>query len=335
MYNVLIVDNEELMRKALQILISKEKDFKVAGCVDTGEEALDICSHENIHIVIMDVLLPGISGIEASKAIYNINPSIVIYIMSAFNSFEFIKDALNVGVYNYISKPISHKELSDLLHSYLQKQKEEQDFSAVLISVVFKRKYGEISSTVSEIVDQIFSRNGGDQNSVQNQFVQIAENIFSTIAENSLNNMNFREEFYINQTFSGKTVYWNFWLNNIMDHAFRMSFLQKYRNIQNVFDYIDSEIKNNISLGEICEKCKISQSYLSKLFRQYFNVSVMDYIHLRKLLQAKIYIAFTDFSMTEIGYHMGYNDGSYFSKVFKKYEKISPKQYKLSLMGVI
>ena len=69
MYRVLIVDDEKLMREALRAMVTQVEGFQVAACVESGEEAVELCAEEDIHIVLMDIMMPGISGIEASKAI--------------------------------------------------------------------------------------------------------------------------------------------------------------------------------------------------------------------------------------------------------------------------
>jgi len=70
MYRVIIADDEELMREAMRIMISNVDGFFVVRTVDSGEEAVQACKTENVDIVFMDIMMPGISGIEASKRIY-------------------------------------------------------------------------------------------------------------------------------------------------------------------------------------------------------------------------------------------------------------------------
>ena len=66
MYRVLIVDDEKLMRDALRAMVSQVEGFQIAACVGSGEEAVEICAREEIHVVFMDIMMPGISGVEAS-----------------------------------------------------------------------------------------------------------------------------------------------------------------------------------------------------------------------------------------------------------------------------
>jgi two-component system response regulator YesN len=98
--------------------------------------------------------------------------------------------------------------------------------------------------------------------------------------------------------------------------------------LENIFIYIEKHIKEDITLNSIIENCAISQGYLSRIFREQFQVSVTEYLHMKKLHLAKGYFYFTEDSIAEVAFRLGYNESSYFSKVFKKFENMTVKQYK-------
>ena len=328
MYRVLIVDDEKLMRDALRAMVSQVDGFQIAACVGSGEEAVEICAREEIHVVFMDIMMPGISGVEASKAIYEQNPSTTIYIISAYSNFAFAQAALSAKVRDYISKPVSFSMIAQLLEGYRQLQSEEENQVRQLRQALENRQYVQLSELVSRTVDKIFLQEGNDKSSIHNRFLQIGREVLGSLDPVGDQEMGIEERFPMNQVFGRESISWMFWLYDVMDYAFRQLAISKCNYMQAVFELLDSKIKENISLVMISQTCNISQSYLSRLFRQNLGISVMDYIHLRKLKHAKMYLAFTDMSMTDIAFRMGYNEGSYFSKVFKKYEGITPQQYK-------
>ena len=67
MYRVLIADDDILMREALHVMIAKDSAFKVVSMTDTGERAVRVCKEDVIDIVFMDMQMPGITGLEASR----------------------------------------------------------------------------------------------------------------------------------------------------------------------------------------------------------------------------------------------------------------------------
>ena len=124
------------------------------------------------------------------------------------------------------------------------------------------------------------------------------------------------------------------WLFRVIDYIFQKNSSNRYPLLHNVFLYIENNIKSDISLNKIIENCAISQGYLSRIFKEQFQVSVMEYLHMRKIYLAKGYFYFTDDSIAEVAFRLGYNESSYLSKVFKKYENMTVKQYRAQISGV-
>ena len=73
MYNVLIVDDDTLMRDTLRAMISRFKNFQIIGEAASGSEAVSICRHYPVHLIFMDIIMPGITGIEVSKKIKEVS----------------------------------------------------------------------------------------------------------------------------------------------------------------------------------------------------------------------------------------------------------------------
>lgn len=121
------------------------------------------------------------------------------------------------------------------------------------------------------------------------------------------------------------------WLFKALDYVLWQYGLQRYPFLEKVYLFIESRIQENIGLNDIVEHCAVSQAHLSRIFRKQFKVSVMEYLHLKKLNLAKTYFTFTDHSASEVAFRLGYNESAYFSKVFKKYERDTVRQYKQRL----
>ena len=74
MYNVLIVDDDTLMRNALRAMISRFKNFQIIGEAANGAEAIAICRLYPVHLIFIDIIMPGMTGIEAGKKIKEDSP---------------------------------------------------------------------------------------------------------------------------------------------------------------------------------------------------------------------------------------------------------------------
>lgn len=104
--------------------------------------------------------------------------------------------------------------------------------------------------------------------------------------------------------------------------------MQHYPVLEPVFPYINQHLKENISLADIVSHCDISQGYLSRLFKQNFGITVMDYIHLCKIRQAKVWMNQIHMSIGDISFELGYSEPSYFSKIFRKFEGTPAQEYR-------
>ncbi len=115
----------------------------------------------------------------------------------------------------------------------------------------------------------------------------------------------------------------------LLDCLARNLFIYKYPVVEPSFHYIDERMDDYISMEGVAEACGVSHQYLLRLFRKMLNVSLSSYIHLRKMMKAKEYLYFEKLSNKEVAARLGYEDCAYFAKVFKKYEHMTPSQYKM------
>ena len=106
------------------------------------------------------------------------------------------------------------------------------------------------------------------------------------------------------------------------------SLLQYSRVVRDALNYIDSHLRESISLKGLAEICNVSSSHLSACFKKEVGQSVVDYINEKRVFASLRYLATTDLSVAQIAERVGIGDENYFSRLFKKYQKRTPKQYR-------
>jgi DNA-binding NtrC family response regulator len=106
---ILVVDDEKQMRDLLAKVLER-KGYQVSACGD-GAEALALLEREPADLVVTDVRMPGLNGMEALRAIKELNPDIVVIIMTAFGSIDQAVQAVKDGAYDYINKPFKIDEI--------------------------------------------------------------------------------------------------------------------------------------------------------------------------------------------------------------------------------
>lgn len=114
MYKVMVVDDDELVRGRVKSLLPMEKlGIELCGEASTGPEALELFEQQHPQIVIMDINIPVIDGLEATKRIVAGNPEANVIILTGYGSVENAKAAIKSGAVDFLLKPVDAKELED------------------------------------------------------------------------------------------------------------------------------------------------------------------------------------------------------------------------------
>jgi len=103
---VLIVDDQEPFRRAAKLVVEATEGFEVVGEAETGEESVELARDLDPDLVLMDVNLPGINGLEATRRILEESRRIVILILSTYEEEEYAPRAAESGAAAYIPKSV-------------------------------------------------------------------------------------------------------------------------------------------------------------------------------------------------------------------------------------
>ena len=114
---ILLVDDHWEVRERLRILLMKEPDFHLVGEAADSAEALEVFKKSSIDLVIMDLNLPEISGIETAKQILAYQPDTRIIIVTMQSDPHFVKETFKTGVTGFVLKDCAFEELVEAVHS--------------------------------------------------------------------------------------------------------------------------------------------------------------------------------------------------------------------------
>jgi DNA-binding NarL/FixJ family response regulator len=109
--SVLIVDDHEMTRTGVKFFLEQDSDIQVIGEAKNGEEGITLCASLKPDVVLMDVNMPVLNGIESAKRITAAHPDIKIIMLTAFDNIEEIRASLTAGVNGYCLKDISDSRL--------------------------------------------------------------------------------------------------------------------------------------------------------------------------------------------------------------------------------
>lgn len=138
MYKLIIADDEEATRSRLLSLLEKEKDnFVVKGSYQNGYDVLeDLDSLSDVDVVITDIKMPFVTGLELAKNLKESYPLIQIIFLSGFDDFDYAKQAIQLDAVAYLLKPLSYTELKEALY----KAKDRLDTTNQIDKELKKRK---------------------------------------------------------------------------------------------------------------------------------------------------------------------------------------------------
>ena len=114
---ILLVDDQRLMREGLRILLELEPDLEIAGEATNGQEALDTYAEIEPDVVLMDVRMPGMDGVEATWRLRERWPSALVIILTTFDDDEYVFEGLRAGARGYLLKDVSGHDLADAVRT--------------------------------------------------------------------------------------------------------------------------------------------------------------------------------------------------------------------------
>lgn len=135
---IFLVDDHTILRDGLAALLNSVPDIEVVGGCSNGEEAVSTFSDYQPHVILMDVVMGGMTGLEATRWIKEQDNSIKIIIISSEIKREFVSLGIKAGIDGYLPKDVDKDTLVEAIHTVMQNKKY---FNAAITNLVFEDFY--------------------------------------------------------------------------------------------------------------------------------------------------------------------------------------------------
>lgn len=248
MYDLLIVDDEPYMREGIKSTYDwNSYGFQVVDTAENGREALEIIRIKRPHVVLTDIVMPEMDGLEFMEQVNRLYPEVNVVLVSAHSNFKYAHKAISHGVKGYLLKPIDEIELEVVFNS-LREQ---------LIGNVSKETKSQHAPIEFEY-----------SNTTDNNYISRAK------------------------------------------------------------QYVMDNYEKRITLEEVSRYLYITAGYFGFIFKKETGCNFIDYIVSVKLDRAKHMLRHSDYKVKEISLRIGYDDYTYFCKIFKKIEGCTPLEYR-------
>lgn len=119
MATIVLVDDHQMMLEGLSTLLNEQPDLKVVGEALNGEEAINLVQQIRPDVAIVDILMPGINGIEVSRQVSKVCPACKIIILSMYSADEYVREVFQTGAKAYVLKKDSFEDLVNAIHEVL------------------------------------------------------------------------------------------------------------------------------------------------------------------------------------------------------------------------
>lgn len=117
---VLLVDDHEVVRQGVRFFLETQPDFTVVGEADSGLEAIKLAEENIPDVVLMDLIMPEMGGVEATRRIKDVSPRTQIVVLTSYHDDEHIFPALQAGAVSYILKDVRMEELAEAIRRAAQ-----------------------------------------------------------------------------------------------------------------------------------------------------------------------------------------------------------------------
>jgi DNA-binding NarL/FixJ family response regulator len=135
MIRVLLVDDHTLMRQGTRALLRESPDIEVVAETGQGEEALVLAEQLRPDVVLLDIRLPGLNGIDVARALQRDLPEIRVIMLTAYHQEQYVRALFAIGVHGFLLKTASGEELISAVHAVRRgEQVVDAEISAVLVT---------------------------------------------------------------------------------------------------------------------------------------------------------------------------------------------------------
>ena len=244
MLRVLVADDEMIIRNGIVRLIEASGlDLKVAGTAEDGTEAVELVRNLDPGIIIMDINMPQMNGLDAIRQIRQLSPESRILIVSGYSDFSYAQQAIDLGVFKYMLKPIDIHEFKSILQQAMD-------------------------SWTQRMMEKSQLREAYEPETEQDKTIASLQYIKEHFTDNTLSLTAVAKHFYLSPSY----------LTKIIKDKTSLSFTDYLNRLR--IDLAETLIQDNPSMtfSEVAQRCGYSsQHYFSRAFKNYTGLTPLAF----------------------------------------------------------
>lgn len=335
MFSVIVVDDEMMIRTSISSFIKNcDIGFEVAGTFRDGSDAIKYLEENNADLVISDIRMAKVSGIELAQYIYENKPWTQVILLSGYADFEYAKAAIKYNVKEYITKPTDFESLKNSLINMKNLLTEQKNSNINSFFDNIMHLYAEIVSTNSVEAKETLHSLLDDNTHKNERLGQYAFNIFEIIIDKLYANLNIRISTETDDLKDFPNITDNLkvydFSEKMLDSIIKQLSARNKKTdnivIDKLIQFINNNFSKNISLQDAAESVFFNPAYCSRFFKEQTGENFSNYL-LKVRMEHAVKLLKKNKKINDISKKCGYQSPGYFTRVFKDYYNCTPSEY--------
>ena len=268
MYKVMLVDDERLILQGVLNIIDWEKlGMEVIHMAENGKEALDKYKENPVGIIITDINMPVITGLELIMKIKEINKRAKFIVLSGYDEFSYARTAMKYGVENYILKPINEEELEAALIDINKKIKDEKEEENIILeknSILMKLLNGNVDSNELYYLKDIIRLEFKNKYYTVSNILFNNKDIKNKIDVQNLIDVNTSDKYEIIYKFNGDIILINSWNTDVNDESINKYYDTILKKLSSEFDEVFIAVGDKVESIEDIPKSYADSNIIKK-----------------------------------------------------------------------
>lgn len=346
-FDVLIIDDEPWSRQLVISLIEWNRlDLRLTGEAEDPSQAMEMIDRLNPAIALTDMRMPGMDGDEFLRELEIRFPGIKIIVLSGYDDFNYLQQALRSGAADYLLKPVDRDQLNatlekctgelksrslkgqNLVFSDSARLDEYIECRNRIFSHLLELDRESVNDGLNQLKKSLFpgnfpSSDNESQDRIFHDFIVMLEEFTSRFGLDSRSLETLRPEqtqragenvFKLIGNLYGKAI------DLIEDYQSRKGSLDLFE----VRDHIDRYYREQITLESVSRLFLVTKEHMSRSFKKSFGVTLNDYTTSLRMNRARTLIVDEGLEIKQVAFLCGYTDLAYFYRIFKKHFGIPP-----------
>lgn len=351
MYKVIIADDEPFIRAGLFHRIDwTSMGFEVLEVFEDGRDVLKCLENQRADVLLTDISMNHVSGLEVAKIIKEKYPWMKVILLSGYQEFEYAKEAMHHGVYEYLLKPMKPKEVGEVLLR-VKEELDKKRYEEQLIGSFGEKEYSRILALSRSLVDSVM----GEGEEIWHVFVylkpivlkatpEIRRVVVRQLLSFTMSKLEQKDQ-ALAEKFSAQIKGLDLSkdgdvseglsqiLSNLNDELIARGLVaiprkSKDDSIERACNYINNHLEEELSYEQVAEYVCMSPRHFSRRFRDEKGETFTEYIVQLRVERAMKLLDEGNILVDDIGATVGYRDDKYFQQIFKKYTGCTVREYR-------